>query len=251
MEESLAWLRSPEAAPALSDLLCGLIRDIRLILVHSDLGNASKLAAITTTVDQLAPPPGPQASSAQTGALIVALLSRNTGPATILFEKLAGEQIRIELTSCGDRPLTAAEYSELHLSPGGRGFQRTGTLRTAGSGLAVAEVSSVVVTSRLPTSARRALGIPAPGEPAPSPSGIPLGVALADLGVRREPLGARLVCDGTRVPGGVAVESSARMWLANVPVALASERVTAQFCHRVSGRLASPHDMAIPELRAS
>jgi hypothetical protein len=251
MEESLAWLRSPETAPALSDLLCGLIRDIRLILVHSDLGNASKLAAITETVDQLAPPPGPQAGCAQTAALIVALLSRNTGPATLLFEKLAGEQIRIELTSRADRQLTAAECGELYLDPSGRGYQRTGTLRTADSGMAVAQVSSVIVPARLPVSARRALGISGPDQPAQPPTGIPLGKALADLGVHREPLGARLVCDSTRIPGGVSVESSARMWLANVPVALASERVTAQFCQRVSGRLASPDDTVIPELRAS
>jgi len=252
MEESLAWLRSPETTPALSDLLCGLIRDIRLILVHSDLGNASKLAAITETVDELAPPPGPQASSAKTAALIGALLARNIGPATVLFEKLAGEQIRIELASCEDRPLTAAESSELRLGPGACGHQRTGTLRTAGSGLAVAEVSSVVVPDRLPASARRALGIPGPDEPAPPPSSIPLGKALADLGVRREPLGARLVRDSARILGGsVSVESSARMWLADVPVALASERVTAQFCQRAGGRLAGGHDTVVPELRAS
>src|SRR6266567_3232102 len=168
MDESLAWLRSPETAPALGDLLCGLIRDIRLILVHSDLGNASKLAAITETVDQLAPPPGPQAAGAQTAALIVALLSRNIGPATILFEKLAGEQIRIELTSSGNRLLTATEHAELCLSPSASGYQRRGTLRTVGSGLAVAEVSSIVVPGRLPASARRALGIPGPGEPTQS-----------------------------------------------------------------------------------
>lgn len=252
MEESLAWLRLPETAPALSDLLCGLIRDIRLILVHSDLGNASKLAAITETIDQLAPPPGPQVSNARTAAFIVALLSRNNGPATILFEELAGEQIHVELTSHGDRGLTAAECGELYLAPGGRGHQRTGTLRTA-SGLAVAEVSSVVVAGRLPASARKALGIPGPDEPAhpPSPSGIPLGKVLADLGVRREPLGARLLCTSTRAPGGISVESSARMWLANIPVALASERVTTQFCRRVGGRLASTQDVAVPELRAS
>jgi hypothetical protein len=40
---------------------CGLIRDSRLILMHADLGSAAKLGAITETVDQLAPPPGPAA----------------------------------------------------------------------------------------------------------------------------------------------------------------------------------------------
>jgi hypothetical protein len=241
VDESLAWLRAPETEPALGDLLCGLIRDIRLILVHSDLGSAAKLGAITETVDQLAPPPGPWARGAgargaQAAASVVALLARNTGPATILFEELAGEEIRIELTGCADRPLTTAECRDLRLSPGSRGHERMGTLRTVNSGLVAAEVSSLVVPGRLPASARTALGIPGPDEPAPPPTDVPLGKALVGLGVRREPLGARLVHDdGTRIPGGrVSVTSSARMWLANAPVALASERVTAELCQRAA-----------------
>jgi hypothetical protein len=244
MNESLAWLRDPATQPALSDLLCGLIRDIRLILVHPDLGNAAKLGAITQTVDQLAPPPGPGASAAPAAASVAALLARGTGPATALFEELAGEQIRIELTGRADRPLTAAECLELQASPGARGHQRTGTLRTVNSGMAAAEVSSVVIPGRLPVSARRELGIPGPHDPEPPASGIPLGTVLASLGVHREPLGARMVRDGTRI----AVESSARMWLDGVPVALASERVTAEFCQQARGRLGAP---VVPELRAS
>jgi hypothetical protein len=252
MEESLAWLRDPQTDHALSDLLCGLIRDIRRILVHPDLGNASKLAAIAETVDQLAPPPGPGTSGAQAAASIVALLARNIGPATILFEKLAGERVRIELTGCANRPLTGAECLGLHMSPGTHGHQRTGTLRTVSSDLVAAEVSSIIVPCRLPASARRALGIPGTDEPAPPPSDIPLGKVLADLGVRREPLGARLMRDNTRIPGGrVSVESSARMWLAGAPVALASERVTAEFCQRAGSRLAAARDTVVPELRAS
>jgi hypothetical protein len=252
MNDSLAWLRDPEMKHALSDLLCGLVRDIRLILVHPDLGNVAKLAAITETVDQLAPPSGSEASGAQTAALVVALLARNIGPATILFEELAGEQIRIELTGCADRPLTVAERRELHIGPDAYGHQRTGRLRTVDSGLVAAEVSSVVVPCRLPASARRALGIPGTDEPAPPPSDIPLGKALAGLGARREPLGARLVRDGTGLSRSrVSVESSARMWLADVPVALASERVTAEFCQRVGGRLPVARDAVVPRLRAS
>jgi hypothetical protein len=252
MHESLAWLRDPETEPALGVLLCGLIRDIRLILVHPDLGNVAKLGAITSAVDQLAPPPGPEASVAPAAASVAALLASGTGTATALFEELAGEQIRIELTGCADRPLTAAECLELHMGPGAYGHRRTGTLRTVSSGLAVAEVSSVVVPSRLPASARRALGIPGTDEPA-TPSGVPLGKALAGLGVHREPLGARLVRDSAGVTGSrVSVESSARMWLAGVPVALASERVTAEFCQRAGGgRLADARDIAVPGLRAS
>jgi hypothetical protein len=234
MYDSLAWLRAPETEPALRDLLCGLIRDIRLILLHPDLGSTAKLGAITETVDQLALLPEPAASAAPAAASVAALLARGTGPATTLFEELAGEQIRIELTCCADRPLTAAECLELRVSPGSHGHQRTGTLRTASSGLVAAEVSSLVIPARLPASARTALGIPWPGDPAPLPSAVPLGKVLAGLGVHRESLGARLLRDSTG--GRVLVESSARMWVAGAPVALASERVTAEFCQRARDR---------------
>lgn len=252
MNESLAWLRDPETEPALGALLCGLIRDIRLVLVHPDLGNVAKLRAITQAVDQLAPPPGPEAGAASAAALVAALLARGTGTATALFEQLAGEQIHIELTGCADRPLTSTECLELHTSPGAQGHQRTGTLRTVNSGLVVAEVSSLVVPDRLPVEARTALGIPSPGDPAPLPSGIPLGRVLAGFGVHREPLGARMVRDSTGIPGSRAsVESSARMWLDGAPVALASERVTAELCHRARTRLTSTRAAAVPGLRAS
>ena len=251
MEESLAWLRAPETEPALVDLLCGLIRDIRLILLHPDLGSAAKLGAITETVDQLAPLSEPLPSAAATAAQVAALLGRGTGPATALFEELAGDQIRIELTSRADRPLTAAECLELRVSPGAHGHHRTGALRTVRSGLVAAEVSSIVVPGRLPAPALAALGIPGPDDPAPPPSAIPLGTVLAGLGVHREPLGARLLRDGTRGQGSpMLVESSARMWVDGAPVALASERVTAQFCQQARSRLAGAGDASIPAPRA-
>jgi len=239
MSESLAWLRDPETEPALGALLCGLIRDIRLILVHPDLGNAAKLGAITQTVDQLAPPPGPEAGDASAAASVAALLTQGTGTATALFEKLGGEQIRVDLTGSADRPLTATECLELLIRKGAHGHQRTGTLRTANSGRVAAEVTSLVLPGRLPADARWALGIPGPGEPAPPPSGIPLGKVLAGFGGHREALGARMVYDSTVSPNRVSVESSSRMWLDGVPVALASERVTAEFCQRARARLAS------------
>jgi hypothetical protein len=252
MSYSLAWLREPDMEHALPDLITGMIREIRLILVHPDLGNAAKLAAITDTVDLLAPPPGPESASTEAGGAaggtagngtraagsVVALLARNVGPATLLFEELAGERIHIELAGHTDRALTAAECLELHASPDTIGHHRTGQLRTVTSGLVAAEVTSTVLPWRLPASTRRELGIPAPDEPAPPRSDVPLGKALADLGVRREPLGARLVRSGGS--DNIAVESSARMWLGNLPVALASERVTAQLCQRASSRLTHP-----------
>lgn len=251
MNDSLTWLRDPRTEPALSDLLCGLIRDIRLILIHPDLGNAAKLGAITQTVDQLAPPPGPEVSTAPVSASVAALLARGTGPATALFEELAGEEVRIELTGRADRPLTAVECLELRASPGTHGHYRTGTLRTCNSGLIAAEVSSIVVPGRLPAAALRALGIPGPDDPAPPPSTIPLGTVLAGFGVHREPLGARPVRDSSRAPGGqMSVQSAARMWLDDLPVALASERVTGEFCQYARSRLAGARHAVLPVLQA-
>ena len=243
MNDSLAWLREPEAEPALSDLLCGLIRDIRLILVHPDLGNAAKLSVITQTVDQLAPPPGPEVTAAPAAASVAALLARGTGTATALFGQLAGEPIVIDLTGRADRPLTAAECLDLHASRGDYGHERTGTLRAANSGLVAAQVSSLVIPGRLPAPALRALGIPGPDDPAPPPSAIPLGTVLATLGVRREPLGVRLARgSGGLVGSRLFVESSARMWVDGEAVALASERVSAEFCRQVRGSLAPARD---------
>src|SRR5258708_196456 len=91
MNYSLAWLREPDMEHALPDLITGMIREIRLILLHPDLGNAAKLAAITHTVDLLAPPPGASLeSSSSSGSYasngtpaavsVVALLARNARP---------------------------------------------------------------------------------------------------------------------------------------------------------------------------
>jgi len=255
MYESLTWLRDPRTQPALPDLLCGLISDIRLILVDPDRANAAKLAAITQAVDQMAPPPGPRASGEQAAASVVALLAQGTGPATALFEELAGEPVRIDLVTSTSRPLTAAECRDLRLAPGACdstfGWQRNGTLRTVNSGVVAAEVSSLVVPGRLPAFACRALGIPGPDDPSPPPSTTPLGTVLAELGVRRQPLGARVARSTAGASGGrFKVESTARMWLADVPVALASERVTTEFCELVARRLTTP-SYAIPaQLRA-
>jgi hypothetical protein len=247
MNETLAWLRDPTTAPALPDLLCGLIRDIRLILIHPDLGNAAKLAAITCTVDQMAPPPGPQVTVAPAAASVAARLARGTTAATLLFEELAGEPIRIHLTGHADRPLTPAECHELRLRPGDLGHQRTGTLRTERTGLIAAEVTSLVIAARLPAAACAALGLAAPGRPAPPPSAIPLGVVLSSLGAHREPLGVRMA-DGAASSSGnrILVESSARMWLDGEPVALATERVTAEFCRRASRQTAPASRPAAP-----
>ncbi|HEY1624455.1 MAG TPA: hypothetical protein VGG16_11715 [Streptosporangiaceae bacterium] len=252
MNESLTWLRDPATGPALPDLMCGLIRDIRMILVHPDLANAAKLVAITQAVDQMAPPPGTQPAGAQAAASVVALLAHGTGPATLLFEELAGEPVRIDLTGNADRLLTLTECLELNVRPGTAGHQRNGILRAVSSGMMAAEVSSLVVPDRLPPAARRTLGMPGPDDPAPPPSTVPLGKVLHDLGVRREPLGAHVVSGTANASGSrILVEASARMWLGDVPVALASERVTAEFCQHSGRRPARSGGGTAPGLRAS
>lgn len=57
VQETLRPLRDPRLDQA--EILCGLITDIRRILIHPDLQNAVKLAAIAEAVDERAPPPGP------------------------------------------------------------------------------------------------------------------------------------------------------------------------------------------------
>ena len=266
MDYSLAWLREPELEPALCDLLTGLIRDVRLIVIHPDLGNAAKLASIMSTLEVLAPPPGPlpapgpatptpgtlrdqspapgwsYADGLRAAGVMVALVSRNTGPVTLLLERLAGEGIGIDLAGRADRRLSPPQAAELHAAPGTVAHCRAGVLRTRGSGLVAAEVTSAVIAARLPAATRRELGIGGPAECLP-PSDVPLGTALGKLGVRREHLGARLVRDGE----SVAVESSARMWLGPLPVALATEHIPAFFCrHATAGAALTP----VPHQRA-
>ena len=57
MYETLTPLRDPRLDQA--EMLCALIKDIRRILIHPDLQNHVKLAAIAGAVDELAPPPPP------------------------------------------------------------------------------------------------------------------------------------------------------------------------------------------------
>lgn len=220
MNHSLAWLAAPEAAAGTPALLTGLVTDLRRILIHPELGPATKLERVANTLDQLAPPP-PAEDNAPGAAAVAALLSAGADPATRVFEQLAGEPVRMKMVLCYGRLLSAAECQDLKADLGEAGMDRTGDLVTAGSRTVVAQVNSLVVTSRLPEDARRQLK-----------TDRPLGLVLEDLGVRREPLGVRLV---RGQDGRASVESSARMWLAGEPVALAGERIPAEFCQTVEG----------------
>ena len=132
--------------------------------------------------------------------LLATLMTVSTTPATLLLEELARTQIRIEVLGRADRELTAAEHYRLDAGPITAGHHRTGLLRTA-SGLVAAETSLVIVPQRIPPHARAAL-------------------------CRHGYL------DTTG--GDVAVESSAVLALDGIKVAIATERITRQFCQLIA-----------------
>jgi hypothetical protein len=167
-------------------------------------------------------------------AALARLLSHRSGAAvenggaTALFEMLAGGPVTADVTLRRARPLTRPERRLLRAFAGTSGHERLGTLRTQ-AGIAVAEISAVILPGRLPPTARTALGIALSGDPLPAPPGEPLGRALRGLGVTREPLRVRLT-PGARDAAGAeqVICSAARLWL-GAPVALVTERVYFSF----------------------
>jgi hypothetical protein len=152
------------------------------------------------------------------------ILAVSTTPATLLLEELAHTQIRIEVLGRVDRELTAGEHYRLDAGPITAGHYRTGLLRTA-SGLVAAETSLVILLERIPSHARAAL----------AGTSIPVGKILASLGVQR--VDRRALCRHgfvDSVGGDVAVESSAVLALDGVKVAIATERVTGDFCRLIA-----------------
>jgi hypothetical protein len=152
------------------------------------------------------------------------LLAVSTTPATLLLEELARTQIRIEVLGRADRELTAAEHYRLDAGPITAGHHRTGLLRTA-SGLVAAETSLVIVPQRIPPRARAAL----------AGTSIPVGKILAPLGMQR--VDRRALCRHgclDTAGGDVAVESSAVLALDGVKVAIATERITGDFCRLIA-----------------
>jgi chorismate-pyruvate lyase len=139
------------------------------------------------------------------------MMRRGSKPFTVLAAEVAGEEIRVKL----DRQETRlpSDRERRLLSRPGKVLDRAGSLYLPGSGLVVAEVTSVVNLFRLDPYARADL---AGGK-------VPLGAVLAQLpGARRETLEARETSDGR-------VLSVARMHADGWPVALATETVTAEF----------------------
>ncbi len=208
MDESTAWTRSLRYQHVTGDVLAGMVRELRRILIHPDLSNAQKLAAAAALADQVAPPPG-------TGlpVTVAALLARGTGLATPLLEDLAGEPLRMTAGERSKRELTAAEAPPLEAEAGDLAWYRAGSLDGRYSGVTAARVTSLILPARLPRVIREALDA----------TDAPFGKLVAPLGARREPLTAQAQEDGT-------VASCALVMLQDRPVAYATETVTAALC---------------------
>ena len=163
-------------------------------------------------------------------SLLAAVLAASPGPATLLLEKLARTQIRIEVLGRADRELTAAEHYRLDAGPITAGHHRTGLLRTA-SGLVAAETSLIILPGRIPPHARAAL----------AGTDIPAGKILAPLGVQR--LDRRALCLHGRPDSAgadVGVQSSAVLALDGTQVAIATERITGDLCRLIATSSRAP-----------
>jgi hypothetical protein len=176
-------------------------------------------------------------SMAVTGAEELARLLLRVGDApiehgaTTLFARIAGQvaadiytRPAPELSDEANDMLGSPRHDDVHL--------REGLLRCA-AGVPIAHVCVLVVTSRVPVPARPALGITLSGRlrPGQSADGIPLGRALAGMGVRREQLSVTVERDCLDETGNeLAVRSQARLRLpADWPLALVTELVYASF----------------------
>jgi chorismate-pyruvate lyase len=157
-------------------------------------------------------------------SLLATLLTVSTTPATLLLEELARTPIRIEVLGRADHELTADEHYRLDAGPITTGHYRSGLLRTA-SGLVVAETTLVILPQRIPAAARAAL----------ASTNVPIGKILASLGMQRTDRRA-LCLTGCLNDAGtdVAVRSSAVLVLDGIKVAIATEKITGDFCRLIT-----------------
>jgi hypothetical protein len=218
MNESTGWLHDPAVAPALPGLLDALVCRIRRVLA-SGWPPHDRLAEITAELDGLAPPPPPAPGDGGpvTGqAAIARLLLTSTSPATMLFREIAGAPVTFAVWTSGRVRLTGEQCADLHAEPGTWAEHRRGWF--ALDGRVLADVTSDVITERLPSEAVASLK-----------AGTPLGAVIAATG-RREPVWV--------LPWGGGLEAKAVMWTMGyggrrpVRVALAGEQVHPWFCAR-------------------
>lgn len=147
--------------------------------------------------------------------------------ATAALAAISGRDITAVMRTRATRELTAAEQEMLQAPGPAQGHERRGTLY-AGH-VPAASTTAVLLPHRLPAAVRETLGIDRPGGAEAAGHGVPLGRALAGLGVRREPMSAVLT-PGLRDADGreLIITSAARLWL-GWPIAIVAERVYRDF----------------------
>lgn len=177
------------------------------------------------------------------GALISWLLEAprgcavEDGGATAAFAAISGEPVTAVMRSRGPRELTQREQQQLQALGATTGHERRGVLY-AGT-VPAAATTAVLLTHRIPTAALEAIGADSTGA-ALADADVPLGRALAGLGVRREPLEV-LRTPGQRDASGneQVIWSAARLWL-GCPIAIVTELVYKDFLTAYPGPWATP-----------
>jgi hypothetical protein len=178
-------------------------------------------------------------------ALAAWLLARHPGRpveecgATAIFATICGQAITADICSRRVRPPTVREQRLLQALGAPAVHERRGTLQAA-PGVPVAEITAVLLPSRLPGSAADMLGITGSGA-ASAAAEVPLGLALRGLGVRREPLQARRTPGASDAAGQEQViYSASRLWLGG-PLAVVTERVYRSFLAAFPGPWRASH----------
>ena len=158
--------------------------------------------------------------------------------ATALIAAISGTEVTAVMHSRGPKELTVSEQQHLQAPGVTAGHERRGTLY-AGS-VPAAAVTAVLLPRRIPSTALQSLSVDADGT-ALGDDGVPLGRALAGLGVRREPLEV-LATPGQRDAAGreQVIWSAARLWLGR-PVALVTECFYQAFLGTYPGPWTVPH----------
>jgi hypothetical protein len=237
MDESLRafsdTLSDPDGDLTLASLACEAFGIIRRILA-CESPNHAKLSAIAGVIDEFAPPPGPPAAlpparSAAAGVAedIADDLRCHPGLATPLLERLAREPARLKNTQ--ERPATAGERRQFRARPGDDVRSRDADLYTA-SGIHIACVRLTVITGRLPEDVAAGLD-----------SDIPFGTLAAPHHPSRRGRAATTCCDDPHF----AVRAAALLVFGNadLPAAIAAERITRGFCQHVAALPPAPRGL--------
>lgn len=145
------------------------------------------------------------------------------GGATAAFAAISGTDVTAVVHWRGPRELTQREQQQLLTLGATTGHERRGTLY-AGN-VPAAATTAVLLPRRFPAAVRETLGIGPGGVALPGIRGVPLGRALAGMGVRREPLEVVPTIGEHDAAGNELVISSvARLWL-GWPIAVVTEQI--------------------------